>query len=58
MFWRRVMLHFSKLPDSTERNMDQMTSKLTDLNWKISKFNGCFNQMVRFFTKLKLFFLF
>ncbi|XP_021972073.1 uncharacterized protein LOC110867257 [Helianthus annuus] len=44
MFWRRVMLHFSKLPGSTERKMDQMTLKWRDLNGKIIKFNGCFIQ--------------
>ncbi|KAJ0949682.1 hypothetical protein HanRHA438_Chr01g0041291 [Helianthus annuus] len=56
MFWRRVILHFSKLLGSTERNMDQMTSKWTDLDGKISKFNGCFIQKVRFFYKVKTIF--
>ncbi|XP_022014276.1 uncharacterized protein LOC110913765 [Helianthus annuus] len=41
-FWRRIINHFSRLPSAKERNMDQMTSKWTDLNGKISKFNACF----------------
>ena len=49
-FWRRVISHFSKLPGSTERNMDQMTSKLGDLNRKMSKFNAYFIQLVNFFS--------
>ena len=48
MFWRRVITHFSKLPGSTERNMDQMTSKWGDLNRTMSKFNACFIQLVFF----------
>ncbi|KAJ0948591.1 hypothetical protein HanRHA438_Chr01g0028981 [Helianthus annuus] len=49
LFCRRVMARFQKLPGSTERNMDQMTSKWGDLHRKMSKFNGCFIQLVRFF---------
>ncbi|KAJ0615977.1 hypothetical protein HanIR_Chr02g0085361 [Helianthus annuus] len=47
MFWRWVIAHFIKLPGSSDRNMDQMTSKWGDLNRKISKFNGCFIQVNR-----------
>ncbi|MFS7918416.1 putative glutathione transferase [Helianthus anomalus] len=36
-----------KLPGARIRNMDQMTSKWTDLNGKISKFNACFIQKSR-----------
>ncbi|XP_021971936.1 uncharacterized protein LOC110867108 [Helianthus annuus] len=34
-FWRRVINHFVRLPGAKQRNMDQMTSKWTDLNGKI-----------------------
>ncbi|XP_022008443.1 uncharacterized protein LOC110907826 [Helianthus annuus] len=47
LFWRQVMAHFRQLLGSTERNMDQMTSKLGDLNRKMSKLNGCFIQVNR-----------
>ncbi|XP_076922704.1 glutathione S-transferase T3-like [Bidens hawaiensis] len=47
MLWRRVIAHFEKLPDATDRNMDKMTSKWGDLNRKISKFNACYIQLSR-----------
>ncbi|XP_021980289.1 uncharacterized protein LOC110876422 [Helianthus annuus] len=46
-FWRRVINHFRQLPGARIRNMDQMTSKWTDLNGKISKFNARFIQKNR-----------
>ncbi|XP_022003676.2 uncharacterized protein LOC110901138 [Helianthus annuus] len=46
-FWRRVIAHFMKLPGARVRNMDKMTSKWSDLNRKMSRFNACFIQKSR-----------
>ena len=56
--WRRVKQHFLQLPGSTNRKKDKLIGKWGDLNKKMSKFNACFVQEVKYlFYNLVFYFI-